>query len=184
MAQNDVILARAEFDPRLPRYFMLQALAGMLFSFVMIPLIPFWLILGRGIHQQQYKNLVCELTPRTLKVRRGVLFKVQKSIPLDKITDLALNEGPILRYLGLCSLTIETAGGGQGAATGQAVLPGVANAEEFRDRVLEQRDRVTLRDDSSERAAAVPAVPMRESGTLDEIRDILVRIDQRLADRA
>lgn len=185
MANDDTILSRAEFDPRLPMYFMLQAQFGLLVSIIGIPLMPIWLLLGRGIHRRQYENLECVLTDRALKVKRGVLIKVQKSIPLDKITDLALTEGPILRYLGLCSLAIETAGGGQTASTGQAALPGVSNAETFRDLVLAQRDRIALGErPSAAPTAAAKGDPSLDGAVLADIRDTLARIERLIDERS
>lgn len=173
MAEDDVILERAEFDPRLVTYFQLQILIPLLIGFFTIPIAILWGVLGRPFHRRQYDQLTCALTPRGLVLRRGVLFRVQKSVPLDKITDLALSEGPLLRALGLCSLTIETAGGGQTTSTGQAVLPGVANAEAFRDAVIAQRDQVVRSSSSgTDSSAAAPATE-----TLTEIRDALVRIE-------
>jgi hypothetical protein len=64
---------------------------------------------------------------------------------------------------------------------GQAQLPGVVDAVEFRDAVLAQRDLVT---DHSPRPAesSAPAVAA-EASTLNEIRDCLHRIEGRLAER-
>lgn len=184
--RNEDVLAEAEFDERLPIYFMLQVQVVLLVSVFTIPLMPLWLLFGRAVHRRQYENLSARLTGRTLQIRRGLLFKVQKSIPLDKITDLAVNEGPILRYFGLCSLNVETAGGGHGSTMGQANLPGVKNAEEFRDRVLEQRDRIALgtappvtdRDlTSTETARAVEG--SSTEAILQEIRDLVRQIAER-----
>lgn len=189
MAGKDEVLARAEFDRRLPTYFMLQVQMVLFFLFLTIPLMPLWLLLGWGLHRRQYENLRCELTARSLNVRRGVLLKVQQSIPLDKITDLALYEGPLLRHLGLCSLRIETAGGGQATTTGQAMLPGVVGAEVFRDRVLAQRDAVVLDGTGTSlslREVAGGPAPVPAGGSealLAEIRDTLRRIEQRLPER-
>ena len=180
MPMTDSALVKAQFDRRLMSYYMLQAQFVLLASVVGIPLMPIWLLLGHGLHRRQWQNLGCELTGRTLNVRRGVIVKVQQSIPLDKITDLALYEGPLLRAFGLCSLRIETAGGGQASATGQAMLPAVVDAEAFRDAVLTQRDRVVLEgagsglavDDGTRGARAVSGDPV-----LAEIRDTLVRVE-------
>ena len=96
------ILRKVEFDPRLPHYFLLQSSFGLLVSFIGIPLLPFWLLgLGQYVHRRQFEAMEAELTERSLNVRRGFLFRTQKNVPLDKITDLAVNEGPILRKLGL-----------------------------------------------------------------------------------
>ncbi len=174
-----MILLKAKFDPRLKMYFMLQALLGLAITFFGLLLVPVWMLVGRPVHQRQFDALECELTERTLNFRKGFLFRIQKNVPLDKITDLALNEGPILRYFGLCSLAVETAGGGAGTATGQALLVGIMNPVEFRNAVMRQRDLVAgggLRVD--------PGVALGdESGVLEEIRDSLVRIEKMLADR-
>lgn len=184
MAKQDDLLEAAEFDPRLPTYFLLQTIVPLVLSIVLIPVALLWMLVGPIIHRKQYQNLACELTPRTLNVRRGVLFKVQKSIPLDKITDLALTEGPILRYLGLCSIGIETAGGGQGTTMGMAMLHGVVDAEKFRDRVLEQRDRVALEGGAGiPAAAAAPAASANDAEVLGDIRDTLGRIEEYLKAR-
>ncbi len=176
--REENILATAKFDPRLPTYFLLQTLSLLLLCFFTIPLIPVWLFLGQRVHKKQYEALSCDLTGRSLNIRRGFLFKIQKNIPLDKITDLAVNEGPVLRYLGLCSLKIETAGGGQGSTMGQATLPGVMNALEFRDKVLEQRDLVAG-------GALAPAqTTPSEDGIMVDIHDTLLRIEKSLAGRS
>lgn len=176
--REEEILVSAEFDPRLPTYFMLQALLVLLISLFGAPLIPIWFIFGKAIHRRQYEAMGCDLTPRSLNVRTGFLFKVQKNIPLDKITDLAVNEGPVLRHLGLCSLRIETAGGGQGSTMGQAALPGVMDALEFRDQVLEQRDLV-----AGGTLAPAQTTPS-EDGIMVDIHDTLLRIEKSLADRS
>ena len=175
--RKENILASAKFDARLPTYFLLQALFVLLVSIIGIPLIPVWAIIGLGVHKKQYDSLGCDLTERSLNIRRGFLFKVQKNIPLDKITDLAVNEGPVLRYFGLCSLKIETAGGGQGDSMGQAALPGVVAALEFRDKVLDQRDLVT-----GGAPVSAPAAPSEDAVMVD-IRDTLRRIEKSLAGR-
>jgi putative membrane protein len=178
--RNETILASAEFDKRLPTYYLLQTLFVLLVTCIGIPLLPLWAIFGRIVHKKQYDSLGCDLTERSLNIRRGFLFKVQKNIPLDKITDLAVNEGPVLRYFGLCSLTIETAGGGQGSNMGQAMLPGVVDALGFRDKVLNQRDLV------SGGATAAPSAP-KTSGNdevLVDIRDTLQRIEKSLESRS
>ncbi len=176
--REENILASAKFDSRLPTYFLLQTLFGLLVLFFTIPLIPIWAIVGMAVHKKQYESLGCDLTERSLNIRRGFLFKVQKNIPLDKITDLAVNEGPVLRAFGLCSLKIETAGGGQGSNMGQAMLPGVVEALEFRDKVLDQRDLV-----AGGAPSPAPTTPS-EDGLLVDIRDTLQRIEKSLGERS
>ena len=140
------------------------------------PFIPIWLVVGWFVHHKQYEVLECQVTDRSVNITKGLLFKTQKNIPLDKITDLAVKEGPILRALGLCVLNIETAGGGQGSAMGEASLIGVVDALDFRDTVLEQRDKV---GGGSHLAESPPS----DAAVLVEIRDALLRIEGRLNER-
>ncbi|MAF66728.1 MAG: hypothetical protein CMJ84_13855 [Planctomycetes bacterium] len=178
-SRKEEILLEAEFDQRLKTYYLLGALLPMAAMFVTIPLIPIWLLgLGQYLCRRHFDSLEAELSHRSLNIRRGFLVRVQKTVPLDKITDLALHEGPILRHFGLCSLKVETAGGGSGSSMGQVSLPGVVDAVAFRDAVLNQRDRV---------AGAGGAGPMDDPArepVLEEIRDTLRRIETLLSDHA
>jgi putative membrane protein len=169
---GDQILGRVAFDERLPTYFLIQSSLLLAAMIVGIPFLPFWLLgIGQYVHRRQYRAMQSELTERSLNIRTGFLIRTQKSVPLDKITDLVVSEGPILRALGLCSLRVETAG----SALGHAHLPGVVEAVAFRDLVLRQRDRVTA-------VAAAPAPSTAPPGAiLAEIRDALLRIERLLA---
>jgi putative membrane protein len=186
MQTRDTVLSSAEFDPRLETYFMLQAQFVLLCTVAGVLLMPFWYLLARGVHRKQYEGLGCELTARALNVRRGFIFKIQQHIPLDKITDLAVYEGPLLRALGLCSMRIETAGGGQAGALGHAFLPGVKNLDVFRERVLAQRDAIVLGaeggseilDDGVRGRANKGHAAVGDDAALRELRDSVLRIER------
>lgn len=177
-ATGERILRVATFDPRLKTYWFLLTMLMFVCTIILIPLALVWIFIGPIIHRRQYDAHECELTERTLNFRKGFLFRVQKNVPLDKITDLALNEGPVLRYLGLCSLNVETAGGGAGTATGQAVLVGIEDALDFRNAVMRQRDRVT--SGGVTRTAEATANDTDQTALLTDIRDHLARIEARI----
>ena len=182
--RTETVLARAEFDEKLPHYWLLATLFTLLVTFIGIPVIPFWLIFGPRVHRKQYDVLECELTERTLNIRRGFLFRVEKNIPLDKIQDIGMTEGPLLRKLGLASLRIETAGNSvQGAADAQLV--GIIDAPRFRDAILDQRDLVAGAPPTME-GKAPAGEGLGGEGTralLVEIRDSLKRIEEGLRER-
>lgn len=76
----------------------------------------------------------------TLRIDAGVFFLKRKSIPLDRVTDVVLNQGPLLRFFNIWRLDIQTAGTGtQGTAEGY--LYGVLNPESVRDRLIAARDK-------------------------------------------
>jgi membrane protein YdbS with pleckstrin-like domain len=75
----------------------------------------------------------------TLRVEEGFLFRKQKSIPLDRVTDLELVQGPLMRLFGLWKLCVQTAGSAQQRPEG--VLHGLAEPHLIRDVIMKARDR-------------------------------------------
>jgi putative membrane protein len=130
-----------------------------------------------------YQHLSVSLTTRELKVHRGILVREEKSIPLEKITDLAVYQGPVMRWLGLKGIKVETAGQSSGAAALVSIV-GIDDTDAFRDRVLDQRDRITDRDTDSATlppvAAPVDATAAAVLELATEIRDSLRRIETAL----
>lgn len=137
--RNETVLLEAKFDEKLVKYWMLGTQLTLLVMVFTIPLMPIWLIFGWNFHRKQYERLSAKLTDRSLEIRRGLLFRMEKNVPLDRIQDLTMTEGPLLRWLGLARLHVETAGQNVGGGGG-AHLVGVVNAPAFRDAVLDQRD--------------------------------------------
>lgn len=74
----------------------------------------------------------------TLRIDEGVLIRKRKSIPLDRITDVALVQGPLLRLCGSWALQVQTAGSSQQAPEG--TLYGLVDAESARDAIMRARD--------------------------------------------
>ena len=137
-------LHKAEFDPILKKYVYYGTALFMAVTIVGLIIVPFWLIFGKLYIDRYFANLFCELTTRALHFKKGIWFQTERSIPLDKIQDLTFQEGPILRWLGLSKLMIETAGqSAQGMA--DMSLTGIVNARQFREMVMDQRDNITDR---------------------------------------
>lgn len=176
--RKPVVLERATFNSDVRKYWLLGGSFTLLVTIIGIPLLPFWWILGMWITGRYLERMECTLTKRTLIVKKGFLVRVEKTIPLDKITDLGMVEGPLMRLFDIQALSIETAGS---TAQGALVkLQGIENAEEFRDTVLEQRDRM-LEKETGETALpnGHPADSSAETtevvSLLREIRDELKR---------
>lgn len=74
----------------------------------------------------------------TLRIDEGLLLRKRKSIPLDRITDVALVQGPFLGLCGIWALQIQTAGSAQQAPEG--TLYGLVDAESTRDAIMHARD--------------------------------------------
>nr|WP_136251289.1 PH domain-containing protein [Ningiella ruwaisensis] len=138
---NDQVLKVAQFDPKVKTYWVVISCVIGLASLAGIPFIPVIVVLAWLFSSRLLKAMHAELQTRKLVVKRGVFIRVEKSIPLDKITDVAMVQGPLMRSLGIYRLSFETAGqSGQGALVS---LLGIVNAADFREAILAQKERLS-----------------------------------------
>ncbi len=181
---EDRVLAEATFNPKVRWYWLLGGALIFALTIVGIVLLPIWFLVGLKLTQVYLDRMACTLTDRAVKVRKGVLTRIEKTIPLEKITDVGMVEGPLMRLFGLKALSLETAGQSGGVTGALVQLVGIEDAVTFRDRVLEQRD-VLAAGDSAHAApsTSAPAATTDAQDVLIEIRDSLHRIEERLADR-
>ena len=172
------ILWEAEFTPKVKNYWLLNGALAFLFSIIGIPLIPLWFIFGNQITGRYLSHMRCTLTDKNIKVAKGMWVRVEKTVPLDKITDMGLVQGPIMRMYGLHALSIETAG--QSSAGSLIKLSGIKDVEAFREAVLEQRDETAAHLGEK---TGTPVLSQATSPSTDalllEIRDTLQRIEQK-----
>ena len=173
------ILQTGEIAPSVVRYSVLTFVAASVASILMIPLLPVTVPIAWYYYRRYYASLEVVLTSRELQVSRGVLNRQEKSIPLEKITDLAVYQGPVMRYMGLKGIQVETAGQ-SGAGSALVKIVGLVNTDAFREAALDQRDKVT---DRLAEAPAQPALAPGEGDTaalLARISETLLRIERRL----
>lgn len=174
--REETVLREAEFNPRVRSYWLLYGALILTLTLFGIVLLPIWFWVGHAITARYLRRLRCTLTDRSLKMHKGWLVRVEKTVPLDKITDLGLVQGPIMRYYELEALSVETAGQSTPTPGALVNLTGIVGAREFRDAVLEQRDVVVAALGSGE----APQDPESSLSVLKEIRDSLRRIEESL----
>lgn len=175
------VLLEAKFDPKLKTYWLAEQLFILTCTIVGIPFIPFWIPIGLMLCGKRFASLECKLTNTSLIVKKGNLFRTERTIPLDKIQDLSLRTGPLLNYLGLCRLRIETAGQSSEGGS-EADLTGLINPEVFRDRVLMQRDNVASQQPHSHQSIQSSMTQETTEQLLRDIRDSLRHIQRHLED--
>ncbi|MFC1889437.1 PH domain-containing protein [Thermodesulfobacteriota bacterium] len=178
--QKERILWESEFDPRVRTYWLLSGIWILTVTVVGILLIPFWFAIGRVVTGRYLSRIKCVLTEKKLHVSKGILIRVEKTVPLDKITDIGLVQGPIMRHFGLESLTVETAG--QSSEGALVKIIGIIETRKFRDAVLRQRDEVVAAMvEDGHPSGEVPAMSNKLSDSiLADIRDTLRRIESQL----
>jgi putative membrane protein len=170
MAEQAKTLLEADFNPRIKSYLLWYGVFMCVVMIFTIPFIPIWLIFGFYFINKYFDRLHCELTTRSLKFKKGYIFKTEKTIPLDKIQDLTFKEGPLLKAFGLSILRIETAGSSASAAADLSLI-GIVDASTFRDKVLDQRDVVTENTSSS-------SSPSSSESVLEVLKDIRASLDR------
>ena len=156
-----------EFDRKIIIYWWMIANLTLLSTLIGIPVMIFWLPFGWLVHRKQYEHMSAALTDRSVNMRMGWMFKKQQNIPLDKLTDVSIHEGPILNAFGVVRMQFETAG------AAPFILTGVKNSDKFRDLVLKQRDSLVSNPQQT-------APSSGSNDVLVEIRDLLKSIDSRL----
>ena len=166
---------KAEFSERIKTYILLSISLILLVTIIGIPLLLIWLLgFGQYISRRYYENLKCHLTERHLIFSKGAFFKVEKTIPLENIQDLTFLQNPILNWLDLKVLKIETAGSSNPYGSDMKLI-GITEAQSFKEQVLEQREKIRIR---SEGRALMPEHSGEELKVLREIRDLLLDLKQ------
>jgi membrane protein YdbS with pleckstrin-like domain len=174
------IIWDAKFDPKVKPYYMWATTIVLTLTIIGIPFALLYLVLGNWFITKHLDNLGCTLTERTLDIRKGILNKTESTIPLEKITDLQMFQGPIMRHFGLHGFKVETAG--QSTPGGSLVnIIGIVDAVAFRKAVLDQRDALAGGTSAPPAAASTPAGD-EVTQILSEIRDTLARIESKMGD--
>jgi len=207
---GEELVAEASFNPAWKKYSLVTSMIAMVFAggvFGLVVVLPFfaadekvgilpllivlapltlWYVSVKWWVERYFQSLECYLTSRSLVYRRGIFWKTEKTIPLTRIQDLGMMQGPLMRAFGIHRLKIETAGQSTPGGSGEAALIGVVDALEFRDRVLALRDSLDveapgLRDGLGQVRASAAVSAGTATGDLSEIHETLKRIENHLA---
>ena len=173
---SDAMVEHARFNPLIRPYLVLYGAMLLLVTIIGIPLLLPWLLgVGQWWSRHYFEKLECVLGENSLRFRKGIVFQVEKTIPLENIQDVTFIEGPLLRRFQLSVLKFETAGHGSGGQANDMRLVGIIDAHQFRARILERREQLRSRSN----AARAPAT---DAGSRQ--LELLERIAQRLDELA
>ncbi|MCA9988862.1 MAG: PH domain-containing protein [Anaerolineales bacterium] len=108
------------------------------YSLLILPGLAFLAFL-RWYATQMAASLAYQLVDDVLHIDEGVFTYKRKAIPLDRVTDIRLVQGILMRWLGIWRIDIQTASVGQTGAEG--ILWAVEGPKEVRSKLLEARQR-------------------------------------------
>lgn len=105
--------------PQLFTYYILGALLSGPFIFVTLPILWF-----------RYQTLRYRFEPSGLRMQVGLMFRKETITAYRRIQDIHLTSNVIQRWLGIASISIQTA---SGSAMPEIVIEGVTEPEKLRD---------------------------------------------------
>lgn len=175
-------IQKAQFDPKVCTYWLLSGALAISCTIVGIPLLLLWFPIGLVVTKAYLERMECKLTDNALKVKKGILTRVEKTIPLEKITDMGMVQGPIMRAFELHTLTVETAG--QSGVGSLVSLTGITDAKAFREAVLRQRDSMAAASPPKELPNVAAEHSPNSEMLLEEIKNSLHRIESMMAKRS
>lgn len=184
MIENETLLKTASFNPKVKTYIFLVVLFYLCISIIGLAILPVWIFgFGQWLSNKFFNTLNCQLSTKNLKFAKGLIFHIEKTIPLENIQDLSFYGGPVLRYFGLTLIRIETAGGGGQHHSNHMSLLGIVDAENFKQEILQQRERVIRRKHQPESFTAAGSGISLNDQLLTEIRNELTEIRLTLKNR-
>lgn len=179
MKREQKIIQQAAFNERIRKYIFWLVTFYLFISVAGIPLILIWIAgMGQVISKKYYERLACCLTETHLEYKKGVMFRVEKTIPLENIQDLTFLDNPFLRWFDLRILKIETAGGSNPQGSDMKLV-GIVDTPAFKEAVLEQRT-IIRNKNMSEVTGTIPALDTGVTELLTEIRDLLKEVKNRM----
>jgi membrane protein YdbS with pleckstrin-like domain len=105
-----------------PAVFSIVILAG---TALLLILLWYWV----GLY---YESMWYELRDDEINWKRGVWFRKTGIVPYNRITNLDVRQGPFMRFLGISTLAIQTAGY-SGQAVAEIRIEAIEHAEELRE---------------------------------------------------
>jgi membrane protein YdbS with pleckstrin-like domain len=130
-----------------------------------------------------YDTMAYELHEDELRWRRGVWFRTTGIVPYNRITNLDLKQGPVMRWLNISTISVQTAGY-SGQAVPEIRIEAVEHAEELREILRNAVRRCSQANDGTGTGYQVKMAdePVATTGTsiliLNELKKIRILLEQ------
>jgi putative membrane protein len=178
MTNADPPTVVAQFNPLYRAYLVVTIGFMICITIIGIPLGLVWFCgVGQWWAGHYFHKLSCVLDGKTLRFRKGILFQVEKTIPLENIQDVTFIEGPILKKFHLATLKFETAGHSAGQAHDMR-LTGIIDAHEFRNRIIEARENLRQQQRPHQAHASAGDGAPQHQEHLAVLVEIAARLDE------
>ncbi len=142
--------------------------AGWLYVVIFLAANALWMVIALVLIPPYYRSIRYTLGEEEIIVHKGILTKTVQTVPYRTVTNISLHRGPLDRWLGLGSISVETAGRSQEQGP-EIKLSGLADYEGVHQQIL-----TALRRYRARTGAAVGAEQAKEA--TDEVPALLRQI--------
>lgn len=95
-----------------------------------------------GAAAVRWRRFCYQVADDQIRIDSGVVSRVHRSIPFDRIQDVDISQGPLARLLGVAKLKFETGGGSGGAEDGVLDAIALDRAQDLRELIRTRRSGV------------------------------------------
>ncbi len=115
----------------------IEGIFGTLITLAVVLLLIACLIFGLVWVVLYYKSVVYHLNETEMTWKRGVWFRKTGIVPYNRITNVDIVQGPIMRLFGISNLKIQTAGYSGSNGSAEISLEGIEKPEPLRALIMD-----------------------------------------------
>lgn len=176
MKDEKVLLAGEPQRDRLLRYFAVSWLLVGIFTIVMLPFFPLaWLIARAFVRKHGYW-----LTDSRVIVTNGIIGFRTRSIPLERVSDVAISSNWLEKWMGLQSVVVRDM---TGEAMSGATMLASGDASKLQHEILDRVHAVNRRMPAAQHDSGVPQPYRGSDGQSSEMLELLRRIEANTRDK-
>ena len=147
-------------------------------SAVLLLVVLAWYLFWVG---KYYRTILFELKDDEVTWRRGVWFRRTGIVPYDRITNIDIYQGPLMRYFGFSCIKLQTAGY-SAQARSEITLEGITEAEALRE-TIRSLIRGSRQSPGASDATGTPGrfsfPARRDDAILEELRAIRILLEKK-----
>jgi membrane protein YdbS with pleckstrin-like domain len=126
-----------------------------------------------------YESMWYELHEDEMRWKRGVIFRRTGIVPYNRITNLDIRQGPVMRKLDISTISIQTAGYSGQAQAAEIRIEAIVHAEELRE-LIRSMVRTSVGGDGTGTGGRAPSVKTTETQILDELKAIRALLEKKI----
>ncbi|HQA79689.1 MAG TPA: PH domain-containing protein [Methanoregulaceae archaeon] len=126
-----------------------------------------------------YESMWYELHEDEMRWKRGVIFRRTGIVPYNRITNLDIRQGPVMRRLDISTISIQTAGYSGQAQAAEIRIEAIVHAEELRE-LIRSMVRTSVGGDGTGTGGRAPLMKTSEIQILDELKAIRALLEKKI----